>query len=330
MACTKVLVIACATTLLCGCMDGVMKPKSEQATFEDASKAKTPEKLSQRLDPKNQGDDANYVMSPLQRQLQELQEQAQRDRAALSQSQEKAGEYARRSQELLDSLKQTEARIGKVNEVIRMIEDAPGGIQGGSLGQPGMLAQGGGVSGVPGIGSSGPLGDALPALGQNSPLSGGPGLSPLSSGAQLPRNEVNSGLSQPTPAPAWNAGASTDRPSLSPLGTMPSFAAGGPELSEKPGAVWDSASAPAPRRGDGTILLCDGNGADMEFIISLGEKDGLKEGMLYEATSATGARNVLVVTRVYQTNAEARLHPRFASGGLEKGNALRRLNSLPE
>lgn len=330
MACTRVLVIACATTLLCGCMDGVMKPKSEQATFEDASKAKTPDKLSQRLDPKNQGGAESYVMTPLQRQLQELQEQAQRDRVALSQSQEKAGEYARRSQELLDSLSQTEARIGKVNEVIRMIEDAPGSIQGSSLRQPGALAQSSGISGVPGIGSSGPLGDALPALGQNSPLSGGPGLSPLTSGTELPRNEVNRGLNPQNPAAAWNTNTSTERPTLSPLGAMPGFTAGGPELSDKPGAVWENAKAPSPRMGDGTILLCDGNGADMEFIISLGEKDGLKEGMLYEATSATGARNVLVVTRVYQTNAEARLHPRFASGGLEKGNELRRLNSLPE
>lgn len=323
-----------ALFVLSGCM-GEKSSKDDKVAIDDAKSASVPSKLRDKL--MGMGDNnktaakttdgigADYIRGPLETELERLKGQADSDRQMLSKTQEQAAEFDRRTKETQESLKRTEVKIANIQKVMRMIDS-------GTLDRnPGLMTEA--TKLVPGLAESGPLAppaDTMPALGVTSPLAGGP-----SNGNDLQRNDLNfnSGaasslapsapsLTPPAPASSWNAGKS-----LSPL-TVPSFA-DGPELSENKAGVWSENAVPAVRP-DGKILVCDGNGAGAEFIISLGKKDGLSEGTLFEATGANNEKNVLVVTKVYAANAEAKLHPAYAKGGLKEGVALHKLSALPE
>lgn len=327
--------------LLSGCAGSDAKKKDEgQVGIDEAESASVPKKLRDKLLGSSSDESevtknaigANYLMGPLDTQLQQLKVQAEADRKSLSTSKEQADEFRRRTEETQASLRRTEEKIVKVEKIIRMLNDNPNALDG----NLGLTHEATTLAGVPALNEAGPMNDEMSALGANSPLKGGPGTSFQSPENSLPRNELNvpdrSGaqpqnslapLVAPV-APGWNIGGQS---SLSPLSDTQAIE--GPELTESANAVWKEKSAPL-KTEEGKILLCDGEGAGMEFMISLGKKDGLTEGMLFEATGANHEKNVLVVTRVYNANSEAKLHPRFASGGLKDGIPLKKLPSLPQ
>ncbi len=327
-----------AALMLAGCLND-KSSKDDIVSVDDAKKASVPSKLTQKLKGDNGKKDAaatdklggTYMMGPLETELERLKAQADTDRKNLSQVSEKSAELVRQTRETQDSLKKTEEKIAKVQRVIGMLNEDPNALDRDSSLKKEI------ASTVPGIGDTAPLGDNLPALGQSSPasapqtspLTGGPATDIDSPDSSLPRNgiSVNSRKSNSaalTPpatqslTPAKTATASGS--SLSPL-SAPSFG-DGPELKEASG-VWQERSVPSAP-AEGKILVLEGSGSGMTIMIDRGSKDGLAEGMLFEATGVNGEKNILVVTKVYETNAITKLNRKSSGAGLTEGTPLRK------
>ncbi|GHV19879.1 hypothetical protein AGMMS49959_05970 [Planctomycetales bacterium] len=89
--------------------------------------------------------------------------------------------------------------------------------------------------------------------------------------------------------------------------------------------AWEM-SAAVKKQVDARVILCDGDGKEATYIISRRVGDDMVEGAIYQAD----ANNILVVTEVYATNAKAKLHPRYARGGIDADTPLAKLARLPK
>ncbi len=329
MGWSKLVGITCATAFLTGCFGGSDDKKDDgKASIEEARKYGLPESLKDNID-KNGLAKSGGELNPLEQELQTLKEKAEKDRKMLSMNTDKAEEYKRRAEELSSSLRATEAKISRVNRIISMINDNPD-----MLTAPSSTGSSDSVNDVPKIGASGPLG-SKPSFSNELPALGAAPSGILSGGKPAPYNDFSPASTPAAPEvkkkevltpvkPRWGFAPPSDNPAL---------AVDGPEFTEERAPVADNkwaGRAVSAATSDGKILLSDGSGPDSEYIISLGKNHDISEGMLFEATGSNGKRNVLVVTRVYKANAEAKLHPRYAAGGLKTGDSIHKLTSLPE
>lgn len=99
------------------------------------------------------------------------------------------------------------------------------------------------------------------------------------------------------------------------------------------GEAWDTSLPFGAGSGepDALILTTEGEGGDAMAMISIGQRDGVQKGMLYETTDEAGGRAILYVTEVFPTYSRVQPHVRFPpQGGLERGGGLTRLFSLPK
>lgn len=98
------------------------------------------------------------------------------------------------------------------------------------------------------------------------------------------------------------------------------------------GEAWDTSLAFGvdADKPDALILTAEGEGSDAMGMISIGGRDGVQKGMLYETTDTGGERVVLYVTEVFPTYSRVQPHLRHPpKGGLVKGGGLTRLFNLP-
>lgn len=335
--------------LLAGCLDS-KSTKDGLVSVDDAKTADVPSKLSRKIlgdksdakdDSKKKtagagGNGGNYMMGPLENELERLKTQAAADRTKLTQVRSQSDELVRQTKETEESLRKAEEKIAKVQRVIGMLNEDPNALDNNSSLKKEL------ASTVPGIGEAGPLGDGMPSLGQNgsapqtSPLTGGPATGIDSPDSSLPRNGINV-----QPAPARKKDAPLTQPStkefsapksapaagsLAPLSAAPSFGEG-PELKETSlNGVWAERNVPSAP-ADGKILVLEGAGPGMMVMIDRGSKDGITEGMLYEVKGAGGEKNILVVTKVYETNSITKVHRQYNGAGLQEGLPLKKASS---
>lgn len=354
----RISVIAAGTfglaTLLAGCMDAKDSAKDDKVGIDEAKSAKAPSKIERLIgagkseeSKKTTTASSNYMQGPLETELEKLKAQAEADRNSLKQVREQSDEFKRRTQETETSLKRTEEKMAKVQRVINMLNDDPNALDNNVSLKKEIASEVPGLGGDSGTGTG--FGNSLPTLsGKNSasPLAGGPGTDADIPDSALPRNgmkvngkksaaaldsaPVSTGLSpEPgalTPAQGWG---NSNAKSLAPV-SAPAFNES-PELTEKTSApgVWSEKNVPSAQP-EGRVLVIDGSAGSITAMISLGKKDGLTEGMLFEASGAGGQKSILVVTKVYDTNALAKLHPRYAKNGVQEGASLKKIAGLPE
>lgn len=234
--------------------------------------------------------DNQDLHSPLEKQLTQLRGDLRNQRSTLAENQNKSEELSRRSNELRGSVQLTEAKITKIEKVMTLINENPQAIDNVPLNAGQNLAMRGGEN----YNSFNFREDEMPTL--------------ASENERAPRNDWINDNS----AKLFN----DKKPSKQ---LTPDF--------EQENAVWNAPTPPisSTRETPVKILLCDGDGAGATFIISKSPQLTLKEGMLFKADD----KNILVVTKVYAANAEARLHPSFATGGLKSEMLLTPINSLP-
>lgn len=231
------------------------------------------------------------ISSPLQKQLAQLRKEATEQRQELSQCQDKYEELQRRSQELRSTLQSKEAKIAKVERVMRMIDDNPDSLDSVPLKAGSTLAM---------------------AAGNSNNNNGG---------FNLNDDEMPVLNDSPETADANNAWGknSAETSSLAPAVDEHPAA----PIAKKAGDVWSAPEASAPRPVK--VILCDGEGAAANYIISRPVGGNMEKGMLFKADDD----NIFVVTDVYATNAKARLHPRFAKGGVKNDTVLTPITTLP-
>ena len=241
---TGLIAICCA-----GCMS---KKEVTKSQLDTALEDDVPETLAakKKKDSKNllakaeelEGND--IVSSPLQKQLAQLKKEASEQRQALNQSKTKSEELERRSRELRNSLQNTEAKIAKVEKVMKMINDNPASLDAAPLNAGSTLA----MAGDGGSNGFNLNDEEMPSLGD------APDTTQV-------KNEW-----------ALDAGAS----SLAPAGD--GFAA---PAADKAGEVWAAPAAPA--REPVKVILCDGDGATASYIISRPAGTEMEKGMLFKA-----------------------------------------------
>lgn len=238
-----------------------------------------------------EAENADVISSPLQKQLEQLKKEAAEQRQALSQSQTRSEELQRRSRELRSSLQSTEAKIAKVEKVMMMINENPASLDKVPLNAGSTLAMAG--DGSENVKNSFNLNDdEMPALGD------GPDTKEVKNEWALDNGGKGGSL-----APAFDA------PSL--------------PIAAKEGDVW---AAPAPKAPQSVkVILCDGEGAGANYIISKPAGVEMEKGMLFKAAN----ESVLVVTDVYAANAKARLHPGHNKGEIKAEDSLVAINALP-
>ncbi|MBP5234226.1 MAG: hypothetical protein J6333_12585 [Planctomycetes bacterium] len=294
----KRMLLAGAVAVACtGCMSHEETKSQLDAAMDDelpttlAKKKKDGKSLLAKAE-EMEGND--IISSPLQKQLAQLKKEASEQRQALSQSKTKSEELERRSRELRSSLQNTEAKIAKVERVMKMINDNPESLEGAPLNAGSTLAMAGNTAGEGGNNGFNLNDEEMPSLGDAPDTT-----------------QVKSEW-------AMDGGDS----SLAPAGD--GFSA--PALAEKAGDVWaPPAASTTPASDPVKVILCDGEGATANYIISRPAGATMEKGMLFKADDG----NVLVVTEVYAVNAKARLHPSYAKGGVKEGQALAAITALP-
>lgn len=330
MAYVKLLSAAVAVLMLGGCLglSKEEKDKNAKLAIDEAMTDSVPSTLknkSKTLSKKNKSglnNTPSYVMSPLEEQLKTYKEEKRKKEELLSMSKTKAREYAMRTSSIAENLERTEARIRKLENVIALIGDNPR-----TLDRPGATGselayntQDQGMSG--GFNSN-----ELPALGQESPLSGGSMDSFKTDGdSSFPVNDL---------APSSFGSEGKRGESISPWASVSDVAprstsvnSDGPEFTDTPGNVWKSKPI-VKKTKVAKIVVCDSDGMDSNLMINLGQKDGVRAGMLYEVEGTNGSKNVLVITKVHGSNSLASVHPQWAGGGLKRGLEITRIENLP-
>lgn len=315
----KYRIFLCAATslLLTGCF-GEKEHKDSTTSVDKGFNSELPSTLKNKSSKTASADDS-YMISPLQKELKQLGEQEVKLNQELMQYAQQRKEYALREQEIRNTLVSVKARRKKVGTVIEMINQNDPSFN--SIAAQGADNSGSGLE-VPSITDRGPSSSDLPALSSdNNNLGGGPqmdSLAPSFGGTTTPRNELNtSGSDVPT--------FSMNNFETPEFEAAPAFPAASANSNPAPGSVWKSATAAPSMKNTGKVLAWDGKGLDSLVMISLGSKDGITEGMKFETSSADGKRNVLVVTRVFNVNAEAKLVPGMSSGSLVEGAALKKV-----
>lgn len=299
MECLKLakrMLLAGAVAVACaGCMSHEETKSQLDAAMDDelpATLAKKKKDSKSLLAKAEEMDGNDLISSPLQKQLAQLKKEASEQRQALSQSKTKSEELERRSRELRSSLQNTEAKIAKVERVMKMINDNPESLDGAPLNAGSTLAMAGNGAGEGGNNGFNLNDEEMPSLGD------APDTTQVKSEWAMDGGD----------------------PSLAPAGD--GFSA--PALAEKAGDVW-AAPAAAPAREPVKVILCDGEGATANYIISRPAGATMEKGMLFKADD----ENVLVVTDVYAVNAKARLHPSYAKGGVKEGQVVTAITALP-